>query len=84
MNDIEKQKFTEDVMREIGLGIDSVLKDLFIEKMGFMLVIFGFNQPGIGNYISNAQTQDTIKALRECADRLEAKEDIPPGNGIIQ
>ena len=39
--------------------------------MGWVLMVFNFEAPGIGNYISNGTRKDMIKALREAADRLE-------------
>lgn len=83
MSSIEKQKRIEDIMRELGSAIDSVLKD-FWDNMGFVLIVFEFFKPGISNYISNGQRSDIIKALRETADRLEAKEDIPPAHKTMQ
>ena len=47
------------------------------EDFGFTLLVFKFNNPGESNYISNANRQDMIKALRETADRLEKQEDYP-------
>lgn len=52
--------------------------------MGFALIVFDFDNPGIGNYISNAERSDMIKSLRETADRLERNQDIPPAHKIIQ
>lgn len=47
-------------------------------KMGFALIVFEFNKPGIGNYISNTTRADMVEALRETADRIEKNEDVPP------
>jgi hypothetical protein len=58
-------------------GIKEMLAHLYGKQMGFALIIFEFSDVGIGDYISNAQRSDMIKALRECADRLETKEYIP-------
>ena len=45
---------------------------------GFCLLVFGFDAPGVANYISNgAPRADMIAALRETADRLERGEDNP-------
>lgn len=41
---------------------------------GFVLLTFGFNAPGIANYISNGNRADVIQSLRETADRLEKKQ----------
>ena len=72
-SDIEK---TEEVMRATAEGLSSVFGD-----KGFMLVVFEFGDPGISNYVANGERSDCIKALRECADRLERNQDIPPVQG---
>ena len=64
-------------LSEIARNISDQLKSLYGKSMGFALTIFEFYNPGVGDYVSNAERSDMIKALRECADRLEAKEDIP-------
>lgn len=44
--------------------------------MGFMILVFPFGKPGTANYISNANREDMIIALREKADILEQKKDF--------
>ena len=41
-----------------------------------LFVLLAFNEPGVGQYVSNARREDIVKALRETADRLENKEEI--------
>lgn len=77
MNEIEKQQRTEEVLRDIANGIESVIKHEFGENFGFMLLVFNFKEPGIANYISNAKRKGMITSLRETADRLEKNQDIP-------
>lgn len=48
-----------------------------IPGLGFTLLVFEFNDPGMSNYIANAQREDMIKCLRETADRLEGRQDFP-------
>ena len=67
---------TEEILRAIAEGIKEILPG-----MGFALVVFKFDDPSIGNYISNAEREGMIEALRETADRLEANQDIPPTKG---
>ncbi len=43
----------------------------------FALLVWDTQGPGIAQYVSNCQRPDMIKALRETADRLEGREDIP-------
>lgn len=73
----------EQIMRELAAGIQDVLNELF-GNIGFALLLFDFNNPGIGNYISNANRQDMIKALIECAERLEKNQFIPATIGSKQ
>lgn len=47
-----------------------------INGLGFALLVFPFNEPGMSNYISNAERKDMIKALREAADRFEKNQDF--------
>lgn len=53
-----------------------ILSDM-MPGVGFAIVTFEFgDNPGrYGNYISNGQRPDMIRALRECADRLEKRQD---------
>ena len=43
---------------------------------GTLFTLIVFDDPGVGQYIGNAERQDVIRALRETADRLENREDI--------
>jgi len=59
------------------------VKELLPKDLGFTILVFPFNEPGVSNYISNANRSDMIKALRETAERLEKKEDfITPENNM--
>lgn len=53
------------------------------EDFGFALIVFKFNEPGVSNYISNAERTTMIKALRETADRLENRQDFKTPNDNI-
>lgn len=44
---------------------------------GAMFMLLLFDESCIAQYVSNANRADMIKAMRETADRLESKEDIP-------
>jgi len=72
---------TEKVMKHLAKMIDKTVEFESGEKMGFVLIIFPFHKPGMGNYISNAKREGTIASLRELADRLEKRETIPPAEG---
>ena len=72
----------ENLMGTIATEIDGILKYNSGPK-GFVLIVFDFNAPGAGNYISNANREDMIAALREIADRLEQNQDIPAARTTI-
>jgi hypothetical protein len=44
---------------------------------GALFVLLVFDDPGIAQYVSNCSRENMVQALRETADRLEAREDIP-------
>ncbi len=46
-------------------------------KCLFALIVADSIEPGVGQYVSNVQRADMIRLLRETADRLESREDIP-------
>jgi hypothetical protein len=66
----------EELMRIVARGISEVFPG-----MAFTLLIFNFNATGSANYISNTNRGDMVKTLRETADRLERREEIPAGGG---
>jgi hypothetical protein len=79
MNSIEKQQILEKAMQAIAGAVEDTFNET-VGPMAYALVVFELGRPGIGNYITNAQRADIIKALRETADRLEHHQDIPPGS----
>ena len=52
---------------------ESVYK-MLPKDFGFAIIVFPFKTLGEANYISNANRTDMIKALRECAYKLENNE----------
>lgn len=43
---------------------------------GTLFALLVFDDPMIAQYVSNARRRDIISAMRECANRLEANEDV--------
>lgn len=41
-----------------------------------LFVLLSFDDPEVAQYVSNAARSDIIRAMRETADRLEAREDV--------
>ena len=64
----------QDYMQAAAKAVDKTLKNNNLEA-GFCVLVFGFDRPGIANYVSNADRESMIKALRETADRLEKNQD---------
>lgn len=63
-----------DLMTGLAQGIQSKCMDQLEGRPLFVLLLF--NDPEVAQYIANCQRSDCIKALRECADRLERKETV--------
>jgi hypothetical protein len=83
MKHLDRQKKIEIFLKTVAKPLENILIEHF-GKIGFALIVFDFFKPGTGNYISNAQRADMIKTLRETADRLERRQDMPPGHNTIQ
>ncbi len=45
--------------------------DNHLNPLGFVLLSFDFCEPGIANYVSNANRKDVVKAMFETAYRLK-------------
>jgi len=57
-------------------GLAGMISAALPKGFGFALVVFEFHTPGIANYISSAERQTMIQALKETIARLEAKQDF--------
>lgn len=69
------EKDTDGTMRQLA---DSMEEYIGKEKYGFMVMVFPFGEDvRTAHYISNSNRADMIKALREKADVLEERQDIP-------
>jgi hypothetical protein len=56
-------------------GIAGTVQKMVPQGWGFAVLCFSFGENGFMNYVSNAERQDMIKALRECADQIENNRD---------
>lgn len=76
---MEDMTETEVELRELMIrcakGIERATHDTVEGKPLFVLVLF--NDPKIAQYISNCERPSMIEAMRETADRLERREDVP-------
>ncbi len=64
-----------DLLNLMGALIVKAAEASEVEKPLFALLLF--NDPKLGQYCSNAERKDIIKALRETADRLDKRQDVP-------
>lgn len=68
---------TDELMRSLAHALDTMFNgDIDPKPYCFVLLAFKNGVAGRANYISNANRADVIKAIRETADRLEAKQDL--------
>ena len=65
------ERSAQEVAQRIGLA--------FPPGWGFALLAFSFGEGGYLTYVSNAERSDIVKALRECAAKLERNADSPAG-----
>ena len=70
------QKKTEELLLYLGKVIQDVINEFF-PKAGFALFLFKFHEDGRTNYISNAERESMIKALKEIVKGLEEDQDFP-------
>lgn len=71
----------EELMENVAKEVNGMLYGVFGKMMGFFLVAFDFDTSKYASYVSNGRRKDIIKALREAADILEQKNDVPPTIG---
>lgn len=82
MTPLEMQQTTEEIMRDLGVGINAALKTYF-PSSGFTLLVFPVVNPGVCNYISNADRRSMITALKAAVKKLDKNEDIPADSGTV-
>lgn len=64
------------MMTEMGRAIEAIgLNRGLHPKPYFTLLLW--NDPKVGQYLSNCERRSMIAALRETADRLERRQDMP-------
>jgi hypothetical protein len=69
MNEVE--------LRHLTNLICNMMADAIPPNCGFAVLFWPCGQNGISQYGSNCRREDMVKALREAADRLESRTDVP-------
>jgi hypothetical protein len=86
MNEAERRlhlhRLAEGRMQKIARIVENELPDR--RYINFAVVTFTVGDGGgyVG-YVSNSDRACMVKALRECADMLERKMDLPPGSPLL-
>lgn len=57
--------------------VESILPAGPSAKGRCLFCLLVFDDPGLAQYVSNCDRSTMVRALRECADRLESREDVP-------
>jgi hypothetical protein len=72
---------TEPELREYFNMLATVVEDVLpagpSNRGRALFTLLVFDESLIGQYVSNCQRAEMIKVLRETADRIEGREDIP-------
>jgi len=69
---------TEPELRRIMTAVARAVEAQLPRGVGFVVLAADFGaDPGTAQYVANASRQDCIRWLRETADRLEARDDVP-------
>lgn len=72
------EDMTEPELSEVMTNLARRIRDgcaiMGVERPLFALVLF--NDPKVGQYISNCERSSMIEALREAADRIESRQDV--------
>jgi hypothetical protein len=71
------EDMTEPELRELTTRVLNAVKERLPPNTSFTVLFWPFGEHGIAQYGSNSERADMIKALRECADRLERRQDVP-------
>ena len=63
-------------MNMLAAATESIMPAADNARGRALFVVLVFDDPGMAHYASNCDRGTMVQALRECADRLEGREDI--------
>lgn len=69
------EEMTEPELRDLMNRCARAVQEQLGWQSQFVLLVF--DDPKIAQYVSTCERKSIIEAMRECANRLEAKEDVP-------
>jgi hypothetical protein len=70
-------EMTEPELRRTMNQAADLVKMALPAGTGFLILAAPFGPGGIAQYIGNGQRADFVRWMRETADRLESREDVP-------
>lgn len=71
------EDMTEPELRDLATAVLNGIKDSLPEGVAFCVLFWPVGMHGVAQYGSNCRRADMVKALRETADRLERRQDVP-------
>ena len=71
------EDMTEPELRELTNAVCRAVDDLLPPGTGFAVLFWPHGEHKVSQYGSNCRRADMVKALREAADRLEKRQDVP-------
>ncbi len=72
---------TEPELRDLTNRVLSAVQSRLPPLCGFAVLFWPWGEHQLTQYGSNARREDMILALRECADRLQQRQDVPREGG---
>lgn len=63
-----------DLLNALARELEATAKAHGVERPHFCLLVF--DDPKVAQYVANCRREDVIDAMRECADRLEGRQDV--------
>lgn len=64
------------VMKKCARAVEHVLGEYLPDAVRAQFVLVVFDDPKVAQYVATCERSSVIEAMRETADRLEAKQDV--------
>ena len=66
-----EEKEAEEIVKSKLQGIAKKVNDELPTGFGFVVLSFSFNKPGMMMYVSNANREDIVQAMKEWIEKTE-------------